>query len=210
MKENDVQQPFIADIVEARSRLSLGSSLNEIHGLASVAGLFTGSEFFMGKGNADIVYGFLHNSNAYVELQTQVTKISRKEEDGKYMVTTTKATASGDVSKFSAPYDAVVIAAPFLSINVSFDFDLENPPNQETTYLPVHVTLFTSPFPHVSPLAFGKTLTDPIAPNILSTNPPAGVDAPKFYSIRVLRNVTYLDDNGIERTEYVFRVASAC
>jgi prenylcysteine oxidase / farnesylcysteine lyase len=207
MKEKKIGAPFTHDFVEPWAILSTGQHLDESNGVSAAMGMTIDTEYYIEKGNWELVYGFVHSSSAYVELNTKVVNVSRLND--KYFITTTKSTASGEFSQTSAPYDVVVIAAPYQTTNISMDFPLESTPDTETPYIPVHVTLFTSPSASLSPTAFYKSKDFTVAPNILAARPPAGSDEPTFSSIRRLRNVTYLDDDGIWHTEYLFRVESS-
>ena len=232
LQKRGVSPKFLEDILEPRARMARAQDLHIMHGFAAIQSVSDagqgGEEVFIENGNWQMFYGMLHDSGANIELNTKVLNISNKRDGTGFKVTTAMTGLSQSENDGEPPrinsdyYDAVIIAAPFTPANITFDFSLPTgAPDKNASYVPLHVTLFTSPFPHLSPLAFNLSSRSMIASNILTTKGKtfendSAADHPYFYSARIIRSATtWLStssaSNGGPRvplTEYVIRIDS--
>jgi hypothetical protein len=218
-KKRGVSSRFLDEIVEPRTRMARAQGLEDMHAFAAMESIRDsggdGEQVFIENGNWQILYAMLHSSQASIQLNTRVLNITHRNERAGFWLTTSSTLAddAGSTSISSTPYDAVVIATPFFLSNLTLNFPLTRPPANET-FLPLHSTLFTSPYPHLSPKAFNLPADSLLPTNILTTKDPTNTTStsssspsPEFFSTRVLRNATRRS-SGIEITEYVFRIDS--
>ena len=194
-----VGAPFIYEFVEAATRVNYGQNIDKIHaleGLVSMAA--TGAVTAIG-GNFQIFAGFLNRSNAKVHLRTTVTAIQKDDDGWRLDIEDTQKPGNFGTTK---PFDAVIVAAPHKSTNISFPSSSAKVP--PVPYVHLHVTLFTTTSPSANPAYFnlpeGSTIPSMIITSAEATR--QGGPEPDFNSMNYLQQVS------ADRQEWVVKIFS--
>lgn len=190
---------FIYQFLEALTRANYGQDMDKIHALEGLASLAAGGAVTAVGGNFQIFAAFLDRSNATVHLNTTVTRLQKDRNGWKLDVEDTQAPGNFRTTK---SFDAVIVAAPHNSTNISF-------PSSSAEVCPVpyvhlHVTLFATTSPSPSPAYFNVTDGSSISRSIFTSAEGRrhGGPDPDFNSMGYLQQVSP------DREEWVVKIFS--
>ena len=209
LDEAGVDEDFQRDIIQASTRVNYAQNLVQIHGLEALVCMAIEGAMSIKGGNWQIFDHMVHLSNAESYMNHNVTSIERSS-SGYQIKHTVTDSDSNSVRTIPKSYDAVIIAAPFHSTNITFHPGLPFPP-PVVDYVTLHVTLFTSPR-RLSPSYFHQTYPSDVPTMILTTLPPnpdphapyaRAVGPAKFWSISTLRTV-----RSQEEQEFLYKIFS--
>ncbi|KAJ6574731.1 Prenylcysteine lyase-domain-containing protein [Mycena capillaripes] len=169
-----VSQKFVAELVEASTRVNYGQNADEIHALEGACSLApTGASAVLG-GNFQVFEQFLKRSQANVYLNTSVKSISPTD-SGQWVL---------DSDRGSETYTAVILAAPWHSTKIQLTKEISSkiPPQP---YIHLHVTLLTTTAPSIPAQSFSLSPSIKIPPMLLTTFEGArnGGKEPEFNSL---------------------------
>lgn len=204
LKAAGVGEKFSRELIQASSRVNYAQNLQHFHGLETMVCMSTDGGMSLEGGNWQIFDGMIKTSGAAIQLGARVTDVETLA-DGKLNVI---YHGSANETAQAASFDAVVLAAPFPSSNIT----LSPPPTWKpgrAQYVHLHVTHLASPF-RPDPHFFGlKDDQAHLVPDtILTTLPPnsnpdrmgrgtLGVGPTTFWSFSTLRIVSPLTDSYI-------------
>ena len=210
-----ISQKFATEIIQSATRVNYGQNLNLIHGLETMVCMATDGAMSVKGGNWQIFDRMARTSGANLRLNTTVSGITRHD-DRTYTV---EYRRSSDLSSEpqSDDFDAVILAAPYHSSNISVNPNLSSPPDK-ILYVDLHVTLLASPH-RLSPLFFSLSDVSEVPEVILTTLPPGMKPAPTtnntqtvgpspFWSISTLGVVQRADSGEDLQNHYVYKIFS--
>jgi len=199
LHDQGVGDPFIFEFVEAATRVNYGQDMDKIHALEGLVSMATEGAVTTIGGNFQIFAGFLHHSDAKVHLNTTVTALQKDENGWRLDVEDTKVPSNFGTTK---PFDAVIVAAPHKSTNISFPSSSAKVP--PVPYVHLHVTLFTTTSPSPSPAYFNLPEGSRV-PSMIITSAEGrrqGGKEPDFNSMNYLQRVSS------DREEWVVKIFS--
>jgi len=194
-----VGAPFAYEFVEASTRVNYGQDIDKIHALEGLVSMATDGAVTTVGGNFQIFAGFLDRSNAKVHLKTTVTAIQKDECGWRLDVEDTQVPGNFGTTK---PFDAVIVAAPHKSTNISFPSSSAKVP--PVPYVHLHVTLFATTSPSPNP-AYFKLPEESAVPSMILTSAEGarqGGPEPDFNSMNYLQRVSP------DREEWVVKIFS--
>ncbi|KAF8504494.1 FAD/NAD(P)-binding domain-containing protein [Russula emetica] len=143
-QSNGVSQMFTNEFIEGATRMNYAQSIDSIHGLEAACALAADGGSTIKGGNWQIFEQFVERSGAQTFLKTEVVGIERHSDHTWTIVTEMER----------RDYDAVVIAAPYHTSQISLPADLSSLiPTQP--YIHLHVTLLTTTAARPNPVYFG-------------------------------------------------------
>lgn len=209
MAENGITGAFAHDIVQASTRVNYAQNLRYIHGLEAMVCMAAEGAMAVEGGNWQIFDSMVRASRANVLLQRAVTSVKRNEAGYQIMYSNASdQTFRGEYDHF----DSVILAAPYQFADIIFHNQPEQGLPDQTPYVQLHVTLFTSPY-IISP-AFVGYAPNKSAPKVILTTLPSGEEpkegndscgSPGFFSISLLRPVI---NPHTGRGEYLYKIFS--
>ncbi|KAJ7785934.1 Prenylcysteine lyase-domain-containing protein [Mycena metata] len=174
LKSEGVSDKFIAELVEASTRVNYGQNADEIHALEGACSLAPTGASAVEGGNFQIFEQFLNRSSANLYLNTSVTSINPASK-GQWVV---------ESARGAETYTAVILAAPYHSTNIEVPAEIsaQVPPQP---YVHLHVTLFTTTLSSIPPESFSLPASTTIPPMLLTTFEGArnGGKEPEFNSM---------------------------
>lgn len=182
--EAGVSESYYKEMVQALTRVNYAQNVDQIHALGALVSMAASEASQIKGGNWQIFASFAKHSKAKLNLNTEVSAIS-KLPDGKWRL---------EYANSSAVFDKVIIASPMVG-NITLSSTYRVP---DVEYVDLHVTVFTSN-QQINPKYFGKDSSVPgtiLTTVYLSQSPPL-----KFFSISIHE---YLEDTG----DYVFKIFS--
>ncbi|RVX74832.1 hypothetical protein B0A52_01109 [Exophiala mesophila] len=216
-----VSEKFRREIVQASTRVNYASNLDAIHGLEALVCMAVEGATAVEGGNAQIFEAMAKDSADRVLLNTTVTDVVKDDKSNMVRLSIQNPTTLEMVTQ---DFDTVVLAAPLQFSNLSFTPPLASPP-KPIPYVPLHVTLFTTPY-RLSPLFFNLENIDDVPASVLTTLPPKSssstnltssisdsrtltnpAGSPGFWSISTLRVLTDVP-NYPDSPQYLYKIFS--
>ncbi|KAI0273059.1 FAD/NAD-P-binding domain-containing protein [Russula aff. rugulosa BPL654] len=141
---NGISQTYTNEFIEGASRMNYAQNIDSIHGLEAVCSLAADGGSTVKGGNWQIFEQFVERSGAQTFFKTEVIGIERQSDHTWTIVTEAER----------RDYDAVIIAAPYHTSQISLPADLSSLiPTQP--YIRLHVTLLTTTAATPNPVYFG-------------------------------------------------------
>ncbi|KAK5093998.1 hypothetical protein LTR70_008425 [Exophiala xenobiotica] len=206
-----VSEKFSREIIQASSRVNYAQNLNDFHGLETMVCMSTEGAMSIEGGNWQIFNQMVQRSGAKIKYNTTVTSIASSSESPNQKPAvhhhdhnTGQNRTTHTHTHTHTHFDTVILAAPLNISAITLHPPPSNPPNH-VDYVPLHVTLFTTPH-RPSPLFFNlpssSTSTSPttLPDTILTTLPrtldpallprgPPSVGPTTFWSLSTLRTL---------------------
>ncbi|KAF9268443.1 hypothetical protein L218DRAFT_919088 [Marasmius fiardii PR-910] len=177
-----VDANFLYEVIESATRINYGQNADKLHALGGTASIAaTGASQVVG-GNYKIYEHFLNYSQAVVNLNTRVTRITPgSSSSSPWFVHTDRG---------STAYKSVILAAPLHQTNIEFPHSIASKV-PEQPYVHLHVTLFTTTSPTVNPEYLSLPPATQIPPTLLTTYQGVreGGKAPEFNSLNYLGKI---------------------
>ncbi|POS84507.1 hypothetical protein EPUL_003868 [Erysiphe pulchra] len=172
LEKNDIQGPYIEEIIQPSARVAFGQSPHKMHGLQTLVSMAVEGAISIIGGNHKIFQEMIKTSNSSVFLNTSVKNISTSNFEKGYKISWLENVKKSNESNIlSELFDSVVLTTPIQFSNISLnDVTLKRKPKQ-ISYLPVHVTLFTSPH-SLNPAYFNIPLSKSVPATIITTSQP--------------------------------------
>ncbi|KIV96734.1 hypothetical protein PV10_00560 [Exophiala mesophila] len=215
-----VSEKFRREIVQASTRVNYASNLDAIHGLEALVCMAVEGATAVEGGNAQIFEAMAKVAADRVLLNTTVTDVVRDDKSNVFQLSIQNLT---DLEMITQDFDTVVLAAPFQFSNLSFTPPLVSPP-KPVPYVPLHVTLFTTPY-RLSPSFFNLENIEDVPASVLTTLPPKSsstnltssisdsitltnsAGSPGFWSISTLQVLTDVP-NYPDSPQYLYKIFS--
>lgn len=199
LQSQGVGAPFVYEFVEAATRVNYGQNVDKIHALEGLVSMATTGAVATAGGNFQIFESLLDHSNAKVHLKTTVTALQKDEDGWRLDIEDTETPGNFGTTK---PFDAVVLAAPHKSTNISFPTSSAKVP--PVPYVHLHVTLFATTSPSPNPAYFNLPEGSTVPPFILTSAEGSrnGGPEPEFNSMNYLQRVSP------DRAEWVVKIFS--
>ena len=178
---------FTYEFVEAATRVNYGQNIDKIHALEGLVSMATDGAVTTVGGNFQIFAAFLDRANAKVHLNTTVTSIEKDGDGWKLDVEDTQDPSNFGTTK---PFDAIIVAAPHDSTNITFPSSSAAVP--PVPYVHLHVTLFTTTSPSPNPAYFNLSEGSTV-PSMILTSAEGfrhGGPEPDFNSMNYLQQVS--------------------
>ncbi|KAH7043779.1 Prenylcysteine lyase-domain-containing protein [Macrophomina phaseolina] len=210
LRKNGIGGAFAHDVVQASTRVNYAQNLARINGLLSMVCMATDGAMSVDGGNWRIFSHLAHAATHDIRLNTSVSALIKRS-DATYTLIPQDSTTSA----LRAPehFDAVILAAPYHSANISITALPEHVPDA-IPYVKLHVTLFASPH-RLAASAFNLPDGTPVPQVVLTTlgksddargdDSPARVGAAGFFSISALRRVR---NPRTGQREYLYKIFS--
>lgn len=200
LEKNNIKGPFLEEIIKPSARVAFGQSTDTMHGLQTLVSMAVEGAMSIKGGNQKIFQEMIKSSNCSTFLNTSVKNISPSSIKRGYNITWLE-----NIEKSKLPiinyehFDSVVLTTPIPFSNISLEnITLKNVP-KEIRYIPLHVTLFTSPH-QLNPVFFNIPKDKPVPATVITTLPsipppafkngpkPPVKGAPEFISISKIRS----------------------
>ncbi|CAG7846092.1 SubName: Full=Related to prenylcysteine oxidase {ECO:0000313/EMBL:CCA66843.1} [Serendipita indica DSM 11827] len=175
-----IGEAFAFEVVESATRVNYASNLDDIHALEGLVSMAPNGAKSIKGGNYQVFANMLKFSEANVHLKTKVKSLQRGDDD-KWTLIAIKDTPSGPTTMIEK-YDAVIIAAPYDTLEI--DLPSSVAPVAPTAYTHLHVTLLTTKSPQPKGKYFH--LKDEAVPTMVLTTAQgirAGRTPPEFNSL---------------------------
>lgn len=162
----NILPPFSTEIIQASTRKRYAQNLDTLHGLAAMMAMSVENTTSVKGGNWRLFNEMVNASKAHLNLNSQVTQITRHDNGTFSMKWKSTGTTGAAIEYHVADFDAVVVAVPAPSTSIDIQPPLDILPS-EARYVQRHVTHFITPG-LLNPALFGLS-KDAFPPNDLRT-----------------------------------------
>ncbi|KAK4948219.1 hypothetical protein LTR66_014131 [Elasticomyces elasticus] len=195
-----ISEQFQREIVQASTRVNYAQNLNQIHGLETLVSMSAEGAMAVQGGNWQIFQHMLERWGATVKLNTTVVDVTVL---GTGRVDVYAVSTDEQETTTPATFDTVIIAAPSFNNKVGIEPKTTVASYNTTEYVPLHVTLFTSPYrPSLAYFTSGRSQSDSDVPDSVLTTLPdflapgdlergeESVGSTGFWSLSTLRTLS--------------------
>lgn len=211
-ESNRVNVNLVNEIVRAEIRNRHGRDLHQVNVLSSMLALRSAPDLTIFQGNQRLPHRMLKISEAYIRLNTRVSRITTGERRRWKIHARTTNLQDAKPSTSEAEFDIVILTAPF-AFN---DIDIDPPLSIIATkievrpYVERHVTLFST-LHSLSPEYFSQSINTTVPENILTA--PRGSTSEgsnEIFTITIADRVPPPDStDSTEDLEYVYKIVSS-
>ena len=211
--ENDrASVKLIDEIVRAESRNRHARDLHQVNVLSSMLALRSAPDVSVYQGNQRLPHRMLKISEAYICLNTRVSRITTGEKRRWKVHALSTNLAETQPATFQADFDIIILTAPFAFNGIDIDLPLSTPASitEVRPYVERHITLFST-FHRLSRNYFNQPINTTVPENILTApRQPASEGANEVFSITIADRVAPPDSGDcIDELEYVYRIVSS-
>lgn len=166
LEKHNILPPFSTEIIQASTRKRYAQNLATLHGLAAMMAMNTENTTSVKGGNWRLFSEMVNASKAYLNLNSQVTQITRHDNGTVSIKWKSRGATAAAIEHHVADFDAVVVAVPAPSTSIDIQPPLDTS-STEAHYVERHVTHFVTP-DLLNPALFGLP-SDAFPPNDLRT-----------------------------------------
>ena len=210
-ENNRASAKFIDEIVRAESRSRHARDLHQVNVLSSMLALRSAPDVSIYQGNQRLPHRMLKISEAYMRLNTRVSRITTGEKRRWKVHALTTNLAETQPSTFKADFDIIILTAPFSFNGIDIDPPLSTlaSTTEVRPYIERHVTLFSTPY-RLSPNYFNQSINITVPENIFTApRQPASEGGHEIFSITIVDRVPPPDSGDyVDELEYVYKIVS--
>lgn len=211
-KDNGASAKVIDEIVRPGSRNRHARDLHQVNVLSSMLALRSAPDVSIYQGNQRLPHRMLKISEAYMRLNTRVSRITTGEKRRWKVHALTTSLAETQPSTFIVEFDIIILTAPFAFNGI----DIDPPPStlasitEARPYVERHITLFST-LDRISPEYFNQPINTTVPENIFTApSQPTPEDSNEIFSITIADRVPPPDSGDNEQElEYIYKIISS-
>lgn len=210
-ENNQASAKLVDEIVRAESRNRHARELHQVNVLSSMLALRS-ADVSIYQGNQRLPRRMLKISEAYMRLNTRVSRITTGEKRRWKVHALTTNLAETQPSTFQADFDIIILTAPFAFNGIDIDPPLSTlaSTTEVRPYVERHITLFSTLY-RLSPNYFNQPINTTV-PEIIFTAPrqPASEGGNEIFSITIVDRVPPPNSGDyVDELEYVYKIVSS-
>ena len=211
-ENNRASAKLINEIVRAVNRNWHGRDLHQVNVLSSMLALRSAPDGSIYQGNQRLPHRMLKISEAYVRLNTRVSRITTGEQRRWRVHALTTNLGETQVSTFEADFDIIILTAPFAFNGIDIDPPLPTLASTTETrpYMERHITFFST-LCHLSPIYFNQSIDTTVPENIFTApRKPVSESDNEIFSITIADRVPPpKSGDNVDELEYVYKIVSS-
>ena len=211
-ENNGASAKLINEIVRAETRNRHARDLDQVNVLSSTLALRSAPDVSIYQGNQRLPHRMLKISEAYIRLNTRVSRITAGEKRRWRVHARTSNVAETQASTSTADFDIIVLTAPFAFNGIDIDPPLSTLASKTEIrpYMERHVTFFST-LDRLSPNYFNRSINTTVPETILTApRQPVSEGGNEIFSITIADRVPppNAGDN-VDELEYVYKIVSS-
>lgn len=211
-ENNRASAKLIDEIVRAESRNRHARDLHQVNVLSSILALRSVPDVSIYQGNQRLPHRMLKISEAYIRLNTRVSRITTGEKRRWKVHALTTNLAETEPSTFKADFDIIILTAPFAFNGIDIDPPLSTlaSTTEVRPYVERHITLFSTLY-RLSPNYFNQSINTTVPENIFTApRQPVSEGGSEIFSITIVDRVPPPDSGDyVDELEYVYKIVSS-